>query len=244
MKIAVLGDIHANLPALEAVMDALRGEGVERVVHTGDVVGLGPFPMDTVSALFRYGIDGVRGNFDEAAAFDYELPVGTLPDDPEAVDYATSLRWTRDAIDFAAAVYLRDLPFETRIDAGGREVAVYHANPFDSVTPVHEGTPDHTLREIAREAHADVVVCGYTHWPFHSVVDRVHVVNAGSVGVPADKEAHAHCLVLDVDWKVQVELRRVPYDVDRTISEVTGAGLPPRFGDWFRAPGRAVAAVV
>ena len=86
VKLAVLGDVHANLPALEAVLDHLRDEEVGRIVHTGDIVGLGPFPVATVRTLRRRGVEGVRGNFDEATSFAYEWPAGTMPDDPAALE--------------------------------------------------------------------------------------------------------------------------------------------------------------
>ncbi len=233
MKIALLGDVHANLPALEAVLDAARLEGVDRIVHTGDLVGFGPFPRETVRAIASRGIEGVRGNFDEASAFDFDLPCPALPGDAGTAERVAILRWTQQALDFPTREALRDLPFERRVQCMGRTLAVYHANPSDTFTPVSETLPAWVLEETAREARADIVVVGHTHRPFHRIASGVHIVNAGSVGLPLDGDPRAHLAILELNGQFRVEFRRIPYDADRTAGAVRAAGLPGALSDCY-----------
>jgi putative phosphoesterase len=234
VKIVVFGDIHANLPAFEAVLKAAHDERPARVVHTGDLVGFGPFPAETVRAVAKLGIEGVRGNLDEATAFDLDQPYPMMPGDTAVAERLAILRWTQGAVDFPSRARLRDLPFEHRFEVGGRRVVLFHANPTDLVTPVSEDLPDHVLKEIARGSAADIVILGHTHRPFHKIVDGVHIVNAGSVGLPLDGDPRSHLLVLDLSGIVRVEIRRVAYDVERTIGSMHKAGLPAASADWFR----------
>lgn len=240
-RIALLGDIHANLPAFEAALRAASKAGVDHVVHTGNLVGLGPFPVEVIRCIEREGIRGVRGNYDEAAAFDYDLPGGILPEDPWAKDVVRALRFTQSALDVPSREYLRDLPFEYRLLAGGRRVVVYHANPLDNVTPLPEDRPAHVYEEVVREAGADVVVVGHTRRPYHKVVLEVHLINAGSVGMPLDDDPRAHLVVLSVDGRIGVDIEHVEYDVETTVAGMTRARLPGTLAEALRV-GRTRAA--
>ena len=201
MKVAVLADIHGNLPALEAVLADVAHNDPDLLMVCGDVAS-GPLPVETLDVLralprARF----VRGNADRSlvAAFDEErLP--TLPG--PAADWCAS-RLSRQQRDFLASF---SEPVSLPVAGLGR-VLFCHGSPRSDEEMMTAKTPDSRLREFLADVEADVVVCGHTHMPFDRHVDGVRVINPGSVGMPYG-EAGAFWALLGPD----VEFRRTEYD--------------------------------
>lgn len=226
MKIIVLGDIHGNLPALEACYEQAEAEGFDWVVHTGDIVGYGPFPDECVHFIHQRNIPGVKGNFDSGVVSGADQS-GAIDDGPGDLKLADeTLRWTQQRMDLWTKRWLDGLPFDVRRDAGQMRLAVYHASPIALNTHLREDLPEHAWEEHGAAADADVIVLGHTHRPYHRVAGGRHFVNAGSVGLPRDGNPQTGYAVIDTDGKVGVSFRRFPYDIDRAVSAVGERGLP------------------
>jgi predicted phosphodiesterase len=231
MKTIVLGDIHGNLPALEACFERAEKLSYDWMVHTGDVVGYGPFPDECVAFLRQRNIPGVRGNFDENVATDGdESGAGDAAVDERSIAEET-FQWTRRRIGLASKRWLEDLPFELRRHDGGRSLAVYHAGPIDLRSGLTQETPEPRFLEFAEAAGAEMVVLGHVHRPFYRQVDRWHFVNAGSVGRPRDRNPHTGFAVIEADGDVKVTFERFAYDVARTVRAIGERGLPPLLAD-------------
>ena len=226
MKIIVLGDIHGNLPALDVVLREAKAEGFDLICHTGDVAGLAPFPIETAEVLRSEKIPGVRGHVDECLADQRERcgppdgDTGSQPGEEEAYD------WTLDHINLRTRRYLGDLPFEIRLDAGGRRAALVHATPIDAFTPVWENRDEDFFREIGDAAGADLLIFGHTHVPYHRIVDGRHFINAGSVGCLREAGATTGYSVIQANGNVEVQFRRFPYDVQRLLRAAKERGFP------------------
>jgi len=228
MKTIALGDIHGNLPALEACFEQAQAEGYDWIVHTGDVVGYGPFPGECIEFLHRRNIPGARGNFDENVGLDVDES-GVADTDPEEKTLAdATFRWTRERLDLWSRRWLADLPFEVRLEGHGRVLAVYHAGPVDLLTCLERDTPEPHFIETGQEAGADVIVIGHGDRSFHRGAGRYEFVNPGSVGRPRDGSPQTGYAVIDTDSgaSTRVTLRRFPYDVDRTLKAIEQRGLP------------------
>lgn len=233
MRIVVLGDIHGNLLALEAALAAAGELGYDRIVHTGDLVGYGPRPNETIDLIRERKIEGVRGNFDASAAWDMESPYAEGdPRDKALAD--TAHRWTVGRLGYSQKNFLKDVPFSVDQRIGSRFVSVFHASPSDLYSGIDEETPDGFLRGAAEETGADLHIFGHTHEAFHRVVDGTHFVNAGSVGCPTGGDARACLAVVDVNGSVKVEFRRVAYDVEAAARETETAGLPRDIAERLR----------
>jgi predicted phosphodiesterase len=227
MKIIVLGDIHGNLPALEACFQQAETEGYDWLVHTGDVVGYGPFPDECVHFIHQRNIPGVQGNFDSGVASDADQS-GAFEDDPKNRELADeTMRWTRERMDLWTRRWLDGLPFELRRDAGRMRLAVFHASPIDLSSGLREDLPEPAWQEYGEASNADVIILGHTHRPFHRTFGGRHFVNAGSVGLPRDGNPQTGYAVIDIDGKMEVSFRRFPYDLDKAVSAVGERGLPP-----------------
>lgn len=226
MKVIVLGDIHANLPALAACWAEAEKEGFDWIVHTGDVVGYGAFPDECVAYLHERNIPGSRGNFDENVGFRGEES-GALDSDPVERDLAdASFRWTTSRIGLRARRWLADLPFEVRRRLDGLTFAVYHAGPIDLTTTLLQETPEPRFVEYGHAANADVVILGHAHRFFSRVVDGRTFINAGSVGRPRDGDPRTGYAVIEIGDGVRVTFRRLAYDADGAARAMTERGLP------------------
>ena len=229
MRIAVLSDIHANLPALDAVL-AAAGE-VDAIWHLGDVVGYGPDPDAVVDRLREVGALGVRGNHDAAACGGSEI-------DWFNPDARRAMEWTRAAIGPATLAWLSDLPERRTLE--GCELV--HGSPRDPLWEYITSVP--VARANLAALTTRIGLHGHTHLPvaFLEQGGRVDVIgpgpgselelrerrallNPGSVGQPRDGDPNASFMILDpgagtVTWQ------RVPYDIGAVQRAMQAAGLP------------------
>lgn len=232
MRIAVLSDIHANLPALDAVL--ADAGAVDGVWHLGDVVGYGPDPDGVVARLREIGAQGVRGNHDAAACGGSEIDWFN----PAA---RRAMEWTRAAIAPETAAWLAGLP-ERRVVAGIELVHASHREPiWEYVTssdvaeaslallPTPVGLHGHTHVPVAwvEDAGSDgrVQLVRASREPSLELRGRRALVNPGSVGQPRDGDARAAYAILDPDAGT-VRWRRVAYDIETVQAAMRDAGLP------------------
>lgn len=250
MRYVLLSDVHANLPALDAVVRdvSVRAPGAA-VYHLGDLVGYSPWPNEVVDRIRAGGIAGVAGNYDSTVALGYKH-CGCRSENPaqEALAHI-SFAWTCARTSEASKAFLGGLPF--RLDlrplgghVTGPTVTLVHATPANNLVYVTEDRPDAFLARLAVQAglkSGDVLCFGHTHKPWHRVVDGVHFINTGSVGRPKDGDPRAGYVLLELDDAgVSVTFVRVEYDVETAVQEVARAGLPAEFAAFLRSGGAPV----
>lgn len=216
--LALLYDVHGNLPALEAVLADAWDAGADRFILGGDYALFGPFPAETVAALREIrGATWIRGNVDRWTAHPDQAP------DDEFVPAAISA--CREALGPGTVSELDALP-EQFVSDGTR---CCHASPLSdmrSFFPEPSEDEDELLDGVGERR----VVFGHTHLQFRRLrPDGVELVNPGSVGMPMDGDPRAAYALLDEDDAV--ELRRVGYDHVAVADEMAG-----RLGDdpWVR----------
>ncbi len=239
MRVAVLSDIHANLPALEAVLEDTEDAGIEERWCLGDVVGYGAEPNECAELTAARCKVCLVGNHDLAV-------LGKLDASTFSSAAATAVEWTIASSSMATLAYLRELePADVT-----RAVALYHASPRD---PVWEYVlwPDQAAECLAAQERR-VSLIGHSHVAlFFSAPDpgaggraaseargwqagagtRLEIgegrwlINPGSVGQPRDGDPRAAWLELDTEsW--EVTYHRVAYDIGRAADSIERAGLP------------------
>jgi putative phosphoesterase len=213
VRIAVLSDIHGNLPALEAVLADLPE--VDLVVVGGDVAA-GPLPAETLDRLARARARYVMGNADRLLvdAFDRGADPGALEDPIERLDAWCAQRLTREHRDRLAA-------YEPTVSLDG--VLFCHGSPRSDEEIITAITPEARLAPMFEGVAEGTVVCGHTHHQFDRAVLGKRLVNAGSVGMPYEDEAAAYWLLLD-DGAPQ--LRRAGYDIAAAVARLRATGCP------------------
>lgn len=247
VRYALLSDVHANLPALQAVLDHIAAQpDLAATYHLGDLVGYAPWPNETVALLRGVQIGGVAGNYDSTVAMDYKH-CGCRYEDPHQEELShLSYDWTRRNVSTETRQYLGGLPF--RLDlrpfgghTAGPKVIGVHATPTLNTVYWTEDRPEAFCTQMASFAGAkpgDVLAFGHTHKPWYREVEGIHFVNTGSVGRPKDGDWRAGYVLLEVDRDaVRVEVVRVAYDIEAAMRGIRASELPDEFADYLRTGG-------
>src|SRR3954470_24884663 len=177
MKIALISDIHANLPALEAVLADIDTQGVDATYHLGDLVGYAPWPNEVIDLIRAAGIIGVAGNYDSTVGGDYKH-CGCRYEDARQEELShLSFAWTKRNTADERKAWLRALPF--RVDlrplgghATGPTVTLVHGNQVLNTVYVAGDRSDDFLAKMGGSIGArpgDVVAFGHTHKPWHRI---------------------------------------------------------------------------
>jgi predicted phosphodiesterase len=229
VRVAIVSDIHGNLHALEAVLEAIDRDTPDAIWCLGDLVGYGPRPNRCCTVVAERADFCLIGNHDLAV-------LGLLDLDEFQPDAAISARWTAAALEDAPRAYLESLE-----SSGEREgVGLFHASPRD---PVWEYvlTPEVAAASMA-VASQELVLVGHSHVALHYRVsdgmllpahdgtqlglsDDRWLLNPGSVGQPRDTDPRAAWLLLDLEAR-RASFHRVDYDVAKTQTEIRDRGLP------------------
>jgi putative phosphoesterase len=230
--VAVITDIHANLPALEATFAEIERLGVEAVYCGGDLVGYGPHPNEVCGAVEARAIPTIYGNYDYAIARDLE-DCGCAYTDPYDRELGRlSVDWTLAHTSGQAKDFMRELPFDLRFELAGKRVRLVHGSPRKVNEYLFEDKPARTFERIAALADCEVLVFGHTHKPWVHEYGGVLFVNCGSVGKPKDGDPRAAFAVLEhgVD-SVDVSIERAAYDAVAVAREMRSAGLPDELAE-------------
>lgn len=250
MRLVLLSDVHANLPALEAVLADIEHRAPDApVYHLGDLVGYAPWPNEVVERLRAAGIPGVAGNYDSTTAAGYPH-CGCRYEDPRQEELShLSYAWTLAHTSADAKRWLGALPFRFDVrpmggHAGGPTIVLVHGNPARNTFYWTEDRGDAFNLKMARQAGAkagDVIAFGHTHRPWHRTVEGIHFVNTGSVGRPKDGDWRAGYVILTTGATgegIGVEFVRVEYDLEQAARAIVASELPDDFAEYLRTGGQ------
>jgi len=231
-SVAVITDLHANLPALQAAFQRIDELGIERVYCGGDLVGYGPHPNEVCALIAERELPTIYGNYDYAIARDLE-DCGCAyitPHDRELGQQ--SVLWTLANTDERSKAYMRALPFDLRFEVGESSVHLVHGSPRKVNEYLFEDKPASLYERLAAAEEGDVIVFGHTHKPWDHEYGGVRFVNCGSVGKPKDGDPRGAFAVLDASsGRLEVRIERVAYDAEAVAADVREAGLPGEFAD-------------
>jgi predicted phosphodiesterase len=236
MRVAVFSDVHANLPALEAVLRAVDGDGVDELWCLGDLTGYGADPGPCIDIVLERADVCLAGNHDLVVTG--EIPLHAFSHDARA-----AVEWTMQTLPAEQLDRLREL----RPDGERGGVELYHGSIRD---PVWEYVIDDRTAAICMEQqHSDLSLVGHSHVPLlygyadegftggvapggTEVVARPgpFLLNPGSVGQPRDGDWRAAYMILDLETR-NADWRRVEYDVGAAQRSIRAAGLPARLGN-------------
>jgi predicted phosphodiesterase len=234
MRIAIFGDIHANLEAFEVVLADAREQGCVSFICLGDVVGYNANPRECLQKVQSLKCPVVKGNHDDYASSDSSLesfnPLAEI-----------AIQWTRDQLTPSEKAWLGGLPLISKV----RGFTIVHASLDD---PGGWGYVLNQLDAAASFSKQSTELCffGHTHTPRAYIKDssvvgypfekidldpgKKYFVNVGSVGQPRDGDWRAAYVIFDEE-KRTIRLRRLPYDLPKTQGKILAAGLPARLAD-------------
>jgi diadenosine tetraphosphatase ApaH/serine/threonine PP2A family protein phosphatase len=227
----VIGDIHSNYEALTAVVNELRGEHVDKILCTGDIIGYAAEPIPCIDVIRALNCTVVAGNHDYAA-------VGKFPASYFHADARTAIIWTAQQLSTEYIDFLKNLPLVEELNDNITLVhaSLNHPEFFDYITTGPEAQLNFDILKT------QICFYGHTHVPLAiflerggirvdrggvfdvSNVDKV-LINVGSVGQPRDWDIRASYAIYD-DKKKVVQIRRVKYNIHGAVNKIYRAGLP------------------
>ena len=241
MKYGILGDIHANLSALRAVLEQMDEAGIDTLVSVGDVVGYGAAPSECIALLRERGAIVVKGNHD-AACVD-EL------DDRTFNPYArAAVAWTRTQLSADEKRWLRGLPLVATLEhcqvAHG---TLHRPELFDYILSLSDADPslDEMTRPVCFVGHSHIPLTvmrfvdepertAYTVEPEIDLRETAKaLINVGSVGQPRDENPDTAYALFDAAEK-HASILRIPYDIEAEVDRIAAAGLPQVLGERLR----------
>jgi len=232
MIIACIGDVHGNLPALEAVLSHAQDHGALAIWNIGDFVGYGPFPDEVVQRLRDEGALSIRGNYDRKTLQVLEKQKKWLK--TKSPEKLLAFQWAYEHLSPQSREYLAALPEQIRLFMKGWNVLLVHGSPADPDEHLSPSTPESRFNDLNKVAQADLVICGHSHRSFLRQVGSTWYINTGAVGRPDDGDPRAEYALLRLEpGSRQVAHYRVEYDVDRVVMEIRRCQLPETFAQMF-----------
>jgi len=243
MRIALFSDIHANLPAFDAMLMDMDKRKPDAVYCLGDLVGYNVHPNEVVAEIRKRGIATIAGNHD--------MKVIGLADVDEVQLQASGKDCAYHIINADNRAYLATLPAHIRLSfqlaSGKLNILLVHGSPRSVNEYVLADTDEDYVLNMMQEYDADVLCLGHSHKPYHRVIGKsdatfCHVVNIGSVGKPKDGNPQGCYVMLTINETsntankdgIKVEFVRFDYDVEMAAKAVESSFLPSEFADMLR----------
>lgn len=234
-RLAILSDIHGNLPALEAVLADVEGRGPEVVYCLGDLVGYGGRPNEVVAAMRESGIPTIMGNYDDGVAWERGGCGCFYPDRKAEQVGEASYAFTATTVTEESKAWLRGLPQDLHFRVDDRKLHLVHGSPRRINEYLLPDRDAGTFERLAAAEDDDVLVFGHTHQFWHREHGGVDFVNVPSVGRPKDGDPRAAYAMVEISGAELVAAPvRVDYDVEAAVRDVLGAGLPQSLAESVR----------
>ena len=259
MKIAFLSDIHANRPALQAVLESIDAHRPDQIYCLGDLVGYAPWPNEVVETIRRRNIPSIAGNYDEGVGDNSDDCGCAYQTEIQERRGVASITYTNELIAADHRRWLRTLPRHLRLQLGKEadySMLMVHGSPRRINEYLFEDRPARSIQRLMARSEADIMLFGHTHKPYHRVIEEEsdegqtrirHAINTGSVGKPKDGDPRACWVLVEVSEEpdaldpksIDVNFIRVSYDVEEAARGVEESPLPDAFAEMLRTGGKS-----
>ncbi len=224
MRVAILADIHGNLPACEAVLEDIARQSPDYIVAAGDLALRGAHPKETVDLLYDRCDSLLMGNTDCYLSGNY---LGGAYREREHWK-SDLLQWTRDQLGSERVKQMGELPFSVRYSPRrGQDLFVCHANPRNLEESLDPTLDDSALKKYFQHVDAAAVAFGHLHFPYRRRLGRMLIADVASAGIPRDgdlRPAYGVFTYTPKGWRVQI--RRVRYQVRKATQAIAARRVP------------------
>jgi predicted phosphodiesterase len=228
-QLAILSDIHGNLPALEAVLSDVKNFAVDQIIIAGDVINFGPFSNQTAKIVIENNWPVIRGN-NEYFLLDSNTPRAPAEwSDP--ILFAPTI-WTVQQFNLNLKNVISTWPDTINLRFNDTPpIQIFHGTPDSPWESIFWTMTDEEIENLLSSVEANYVICGHTHLPMDRKSGRWQIFNPGSVGVPLDGILSASYMILEGDkqgWRPT--FRRIPFDYDAIYNEYEESGFTRECG--------------
>ena len=233
-KILLLGDIHANYPALKEIDKYIKPDRFDRIINTGDFTVYSTFPNETIQWFRkRKKTICILGNTDRKIL---RILNGKKLKKPKKEEKRVMYFWTSENLNLENITYLKSLPEQTEFTVGGLRIGIFHGTLEDPDEELFPSAPKSRFQKLAKDSPYQIQIMGHSHVPYYKIVDGVHFINPGSVGRMFDGDPRTSFAVLKVvSGKIAVEHFRIPYTVEKVVRGLKEQKLPNIYAKMFRA---------
>jgi predicted phosphodiesterase len=241
-RIAVFSDVHANLPALEAVLETIESLAPDLIVCLGDLVDFAPWPNEVIETIKARNICTLMGNHDERIAYNLDLtPLAKHGPDEQAAR-AEAIEWSRVAVTAPNKAFLAGLPKGLQLAFGpiekGLRIQFVHASTRSINEYIYEDHPEEDVESMFASTGTNVIVMGHTHLPYVRSFGNGEklLVNVGSVGRSKETSRKPSFAVLSVNSDgVKAEIIRLSYPSQRAIEAIRQSAIPDFYANFLAA---------
>ena len=254
MRVLIISDIHANLPALEAFFKDLDTQKPDAIYCLGDLVGYNIWPNEVINEIRKRGIPTIAGNYDFGIGRTSDDCGCAYKTDDEKANGAVSISFTNQIVKDEERKYLRTLPahikVEFQLNHDKLNLLLVHGSPRKINEYLFEDREEKSMLRIMHDADADIMYFGHTHKPYHRVLTieeegkqrHRHAINIGSVGKPKDGNPKGGYVLLHINDtsniheqdSIRVEFIRFNYDIEKAAKAVEDSPLPNAYAESLR----------
>ncbi|WP_163538031.1 metallophosphoesterase family protein [Gracilibacillus sp. YIM 98692] len=224
MKIAFISDIHGNAVALDAVIQHIQKQRVDKICVLGDIAYRGPEPKRALDMVQSLDAQVIKGNADEWVVRGVQQ--GEVPDKALKM-MQVEQAWIKEQLETKDIEYLEQLPTELAFELGEVRFHAFHATPdslFEVILP--DQSDGQLEQKLMKNAEADIYLYGHIHKAYTRHINGKTIINLGSVGLPFDGIPKASYTMVDISDGISVTNVRVPYDTEKVCKQYEDVQYP------------------
>lgn len=239
IQIAVFGDVHGNLPALETVLNDIEERGIRQKFCLGDLVDFAPWGNEVIEKMKSLNIPCLMGNHDERIAFDISVIPLIKHSEEETAARFLAIDYSKKYITEENKAFLSELPFHLKLNykIGQKHwnIQLVHSSLESNDTYLYESENDEIFQNMLSESQSDVIMMGHTHVSFKKYFNGKWAINSGSVGRSREENRLASYVILTLDEeKITPEIIQLDYPLEKVAQEIEKSEIPNYYASFLR----------